>query len=157
MTSADPNHLPRPSWFVRHPLGGMVVLLSGIIAIPFVTGIAPFMCQAAVVVFDTASKVRALRVRNDYEAIGRDCLQLIRDVHSAESITLESNDPRLTPRLRSLRANYIWCSDDKVHFEFQGGFDHQGVDFEYDRDEPLIWKLYYYTEHSRELLATIRN
>jgi hypothetical protein len=156
MPTANPNYPPRPGWFIRHPMGGMIVLLGAVIAIPFVTGIAPFMCQMAIVVFDTASKVRALRARNDYDAIARDCLQLVRSVHSSDSEDLDPNDPRLTSRLRSLRANHISISDADAHFEFQGGFDHYGVDFCYDRDDPLEWKLYFYTEHSRELLATIR-
>lgn len=134
--------------FVLIVAGAMVVALVG----AFGFFLAPMIYDG----FHSAHQQRSLQRRSDYQQIAAACVLLARAKTNASAM-VKPSDPMVPAVLSQLAPRYIGAYSNLVTLEFHGGFDHYGYRVEQSEEDARIWRISYYTEKERRVLATITN
>jgi hypothetical protein len=128
--------------------------MVGIVLVGLLLAVGLFLAPIIYDGFRSASQRRALLNRSDYPQIATACVTLARATTN-DSVLLYPNDSLVPALLKSLSPRYVSVSSNHVTLEFHGGFDHYGYSVHQSDTNSKQWMIFFYTEKSRRLLATI--
>jgi len=106
--------------------------------------------------FSRTRNFRTLVATNDHAALLRDAVQAIKTLDSTEVFGGSPSNRSLTnlpATVMGLHPKYVSVEPDRMRIEFHGGMDHFGFEI---RRITQDWQLFSYTEHNREVLATMK-